>query len=110
MTTIAQCAVEYSPEVIADQNKYLLKFEVNTIKPLTKRQIRFYFSQINYDWEPFASGLALNTNGEWRTVSIDLGEMWKGDIPNDGVLQIMGNSWAEDTDICFDNFRIVPKD
>ena len=34
----------------------------------------------------------------------------KGDIPNDGVLQIMGNSWAEDTDICFDNFRIVPKD
>ena len=30
----------------------------------------------------------------------------KGDIPNDGVLQIMGNSWAEDTDICFDNFRI----
>ena len=110
VTTIAQCAVEYSPEVIADQNKYLLKFEVNTIKPLTKRQIRFYFSQINYDWEPFASGLALNTNGEWKTVSIDLGEMWKGDIPNDGVLQIMGNSWAEDTDICFDNFRIVPKD
>ena len=43
VTTIAQCAVEYSPEVIADQNKYLLKFEVNTIKPLTKRQIRFYF-------------------------------------------------------------------
>ena len=88
----------------------MLKFEVNTIKPLTKRQIRFYFSQINYDWEPFASGLALNTNGEWKTVSIDLGEMWKGDIPNDGVLQIMGNSWAEDTDICFDNFRIVPID
>ena len=52
----------------------------------------------------------MNTNGEWKTVSIDLREMWKGDIPNDGVLQIMGNSWAEDTDICFDNFRIVPKD
>ena len=87
-----------------------MKFEVNTLKPLTKRQIRFYFSQINYDWEPFASGLALNTNGEWQTVTLELGTMWKGSVPADGVLQIMGNSYAEVTDISFDNFRIVPKD
>lgn len=110
VTAISQLAVEYLPEVMANQNNYLLKFEVNTLKPLTKRQIRFYFSQINYDWEPFASGLALSTNGEWQTVTIDLGEMWKGAVPADGVLQIMGNSYAEDTDISFDNFRIVPKD
>lgn len=110
VTTIAQLSVEYYPEVLANQNDYLLKFEVNTLKPLTKRQIRFYFSQINYDWEPFASGLALNTNGEWQTITLELNEMWKGEIPADGVLQIMGNSYSEDTDICFDNFRIVPKD
>lgn len=109
VTAISQLAVEYLPEVMANPNNYVMKFEVNTLKPLTKRQIRFYFSQINYDWEPFASGLALNTNGEWQTVTIDLGEMWKGDVPADGVLQIMGNSYAEDTDISFDNFRIVPK-
>lgn len=110
VTAISQLAVQYLPEVIANPNNYLLKFEVNTLKPLTKRQIRFYFSQINYDWEPFASGLALNTNGEWQTVTIDLGTMWKGSVPADGVLQIMGNSYAEDTDISFDNFRIVSKD
>ena len=110
VTGISQLAVEYFPEVLANQNNYLLKFEVNTLKPLTKRQIRFYFSQINYDWEPFASGLALNTNGEWQTVTLELGTMWKGSVPADGVLQIMGNSYAEDTDISFDNFRIVPKD
>ena len=110
VTGISQLAVEYFPEVLANQNNYLLKFEVNTLKPLTKRQIRFYFSQINYDWEPFASGLALNTNGEWQTVTLELGTMWKGSGPADGVLQIMGNSYAEDTDISFDNFRIVPKD
>lgn len=110
VTGISQLAVEYLPEVIANQDNYVLKFEVNTLKPLTKRQVRFYFSQINYDWEPFASGLAFNTNGEWQTISIDLKDMWRGDVPADGVLQIMGNSYAEDTDICFDNFRIVPKD
>ena len=49
------------------------------------------------------------TNGEWQTISIDLNEVWKGDVPNTGTLQVMGNSFAEDTDICFDNFRIVPK-
>ena len=64
---------------------------------------------VNYDWEPFASGLAFKTNGEWQTISIDLNEVWKGDVPNTGTLQVMGNSFAEDTDICFDNFRIVPK-
>ena len=108
-TAISQLAVNYFPEVLANQDDYVFKFEVNTLKALTKRQIRFYFSQINYDWEPFASGLPLNTNGEWMTVSIDLSEVWKGSVPADGVLQIMGNSWAEDTDISFDNFRIVPK-
>ena len=39
-----------------------------------------------------------------------LSEAWKGDVPADGTLQILGNSYAEDTDICFDNFRIVPKE
>lgn len=107
---IAQLGVTYWEDVQNHPENYLLKFEVNTLTPLTKRQIRFYFSQINYDWQPFANGLAFNTNGEWYTVSIDLSEVWNGAIPADGTLQIMGNSYAENTDICFDNFRIVPKD
>ena len=78
--------------------------------PLTKRLIRFYFEQINYDWAPFSPSLPFKTNGEWQTVTIDLADMWKGDLPNTSMLQIMGNGLAEDTDICFDNFRIVPKD
>lgn len=109
-TTIAMIGVTYLPEVLANPEKYVLKFEVNAIRPLTKRQIRFYFSQINYDWEPFASGLSFSTGGEWKTLTLDLEEVWKGETPNDGVVQILGNSWAEDTDICFDNFRIVAKD
>lgn len=107
---IAQVGVNYWDDVKANQDNYQLKFEVNTLTALSKRKIRFFFSQINYDWEPFASGLAFKTNGEWQTISIDLSEVWKGDVPADGMLQIMGNSLAEDTDICFDNFRIVPKD
>lgn len=106
---IAQIGVNYWDDVKANQDNYQLKFEVNTLTALSKRQIRFFFEQINYDWEPFASGLAFKTNGEWQTISIDLNEVWKGDVPNTGTLQVMGNSFAEDTDICFDNFRIVPK-
>lgn len=109
-TTIAMIGITYQPDVLANKDNYLLKFEVNTLRPLVKRQIRMYFSQINYDWEPFASGLAFSTNGEWKTISIDLKDVWGAEIPNDGVVQILGNSWAEDTDICFDNFRIVAKD
>ena len=107
---IAQIGVNYWDDVKANQNNYQLKFEVNTLTALGKRQIRFFFEQINYDWEAFASGLAFKTNGEWQTVALDLSEVWKGDIPNTGTFQVMGNSYAEDTDICFDNFRIVPKD
>lgn len=107
---IAQLGVTYWEDVKKHPENYLLKFEVNTLTPLTKRQIRFYFSQINYDWQPFANGLAFNTNKEWYTVTLDLAEIWNGAIPADGVLQIMGNSYAENTDICFDNFRIVSKD
>lgn len=109
-TTIIMTGVTYWEDVTAHPENYLFKFEVNTLTPLTKRQIRFYFSQINYDWQPFASGLAFNTNKEWCTVSLDLAEIWQGAVPADGTLQILGNSYAEDTDICFDNFRIVPKD
>lgn len=109
-TTVLMIGTTYFPEVLANQDNYLLKFEVNTLKPLIRRQIRCYFSQIEYAWEPFASGLAFNTNGEWRTVTLNLKDVWKGQKPNDGIIQILGNSWAEDTDISFDNFRIVPKD
>ena len=72
--------VTYDQDILDNPSNYLLKFEVNTLMALTKRQIRFYFSQINYDWEPFASGLAFNTNGEWSTVTIDLSEAWKGTL------------------------------
>ena len=109
-TAIAMVGLDYWPDVTANPQNYLLKFEACTLLPLTKRQIRFYFSQINYNWEPFASGLAFSTNGEWQTVSISLDEVWNDEVPNDGVVQILGNSYAEDTDISFDNIRIVKKD
>lgn len=109
VTAIIMIGTTYFPEVLANHKDYVLKFEVNTGKPLTKRQIRFYFSQINYDWEPFASGLAFSTNGEWKTITLGLDKVWKDDKPADGVIQVLGNSYAEDTDISFDNFRIVPK-
>lgn len=109
-TTILMIGATYFPEVVANPENYFFKFEVNTLKPLVRRQIRCFFAQIEYNWEPFASGLAFSTNGEWKTITLDLKTVWKGEIPNDGMIQILGNSWAEDTDICFDNFRIVAKD
>lgn len=109
-TGIAQKNVTYWQEVLENPQDYWFKFEVCTLVPLTKRLIRFYFEQILIDWAPFSPSLPFKTNGEWQTVTIDLADMWKGDLPNTSMLQIMGNGLAEDTDICFDNFRIVPKD
>lgn len=108
-TAIVQVGLTYFPEVLDNPGNYVFKFEVNTLKPLVKRKIGLYFSQIGYAWEPFASGLAFNTNGEWKTISIGLDKIWNGALPADGIFQVMGDGVVEDTDISFDNFRIVPK-
>ena len=107
---IIQIGTSYTDDMKANPDNYMVKFEVNTIIPLAKRWILFCFSQIQYQWKPFNSGLAFNTDKKWSTVSFNLGELWKGEIPVDGIIQIMGNGTPEDTDICFDNFRIVPND
>lgn len=99
----------YPGEIKADPSAYQFKFEVCTFVPLTKRIINFYFANIQYSWSPF-NPIAFDTQGEWKTVSIDLDIVWKGSVPNGDVLQVMGNGLAEDTDICFDNLRIVPKE
>ncbi|MGV8090839.1 MAG: glycan-binding surface protein [Mangrovibacterium sp.] len=99
----------YPDDIKANPSAWQFKFEVCTMIPLTKRVINFYFANIQYTWSPF-NPVAFDTHGEWRTISIDLNVAWKGSVPNGDVLQVMGNGLAEDTDICFDNLRIVPKD
>ena len=60
-------------EAIAKPEDYVLKFEINTLKPLTGAHLRMYMGpdmagqrgSIYYNWQP-----NLNTNGKWETVSI----------------------------------------
>lgn len=107
---IIQKGVEYWDDIKQNPDNYVLKFEVNTLIPLTKRKINFFFQQLSYSWEPFIKGLPFDTKKEWCTISINLSDVWKGEVPAGSDFQVMGNSYAENTDICFDNFRIVPKD
>lgn len=107
--SIALFNFTFPSEVLEHQGDYEFKFEVNTMKPLAKRTINFYIAQMCYGWTPFVEGLPFKTNEEWKTITIDLFDMLKGEAPANTIMQFLGNTLAEDTDICFDNFRIVSK-
>jgi Surface glycan-binding protein B xyloglucan binding domain len=95
---------------------YNLKFEVNTIKPYNSSTISINVAlneQDNdgYKWQP-----PYDTKGQWQTVIIPFEEIVasykvKPVINPNGYwtrLLVQGpGDW--DADICFDNFRVVPK-
>ncbi|WP_224994382.1 glycan-binding surface protein [Cesiribacter sp. SM1] len=104
-------------DAIANPDDYVLKFEVNTLAPLTGANIRMYMgadmpgerNDISYNWTP-----NLHTQGQWETVSIPFNEF----------LQANNNFGYSDTgyDVSFhfsgpnpvnanfglDNIRVVP--
>lgn len=101
----------YSEDILTNPQNYQFKFEVNSFLPLTKRYFRFYFEGANEFRWPAADGFPFSTNKEWRTLTFELTDVWtEGIVPTGTMWQVMANTPAEDTDICFDNFRIVPKE
>jgi len=103
-------------DVVANPGNYVLKFEVNTLKPFSTNVIKFLIDgdagAVNtYQWKPT---VPFNTRGKWSTMSIKL-----SDIINTPLLPskaqhefkfLFHGDGALDADIAFDNFRIVPKD
>ena len=102
-------------DVVNNPGNYLLKFEVNTLKPFGTNAIKLMIdgdaNAVNtYLWKP---QVPFNTRGTWSTVSIRL-----SDFVNTPLLAskaqhefkfIFHGDGALDADISFDNFRVVPK-
>ena len=104
-------------EAILKPEDYNLKFEVNTLKPYNNNMIKinvglsndFYNDQ--YLWAP-----PYDTKGEWQTVVIPFDEIAASyggslSVSADGYYtRILFHGGGDlDCDMCFDNFRIVPK-
>lgn len=104
-------------EAILKPENYNLKFELNTLKPYNNSILRFNiglsngFNNDQYQWAP-----PYDTKGEWQTVVIPFNEIAES---YGGSLSVSADGyytriWFQgpgdlDCDMCFDNFRIVPK-
>ena len=104
-------------EAILKPEDYNLKFEVNTIKPYNNNMIKINvglsndFNNDQYLWAP-----PYDTKGEWQTVVIPFNEIaasYGGSLsvsPDGYYTRILFHGGGDlDCDMCFDNFRIVPK-
>jgi hypothetical protein len=94
----------------AGRANYNLKFEIATKVAWTKGDIIFNLGAGNYYRWPFnATGMPLNTNGAWVTMTIPLNVV--GD-PSDGYAWftlLHSDGEARELDFALSNFRIVPK-
>ncbi|MGI4886952.1 MAG: glycan-binding surface protein [Janthinobacterium lividum] len=102
-------------DVVANPANYVLRFEVNTLKPFNTNVIKFAIdgdmSATNtYLWTP---ATPFYTRGQWSTMTIPLSAFINkpADLnkPQHEVKFIFHGDGALDADISFDNFRIVPK-
>lgn len=102
-------------DVVAHPNDYVLKFEVNTLKPFNTNVIKFLIdgdagSTNTYQWKPVAP---FDTRGQWSTMSIPLSAIINKDLlPEKSQHEfkfLFHGDGTLDADISFDNFRIVPK-
>lgn len=102
---------------ITKPEEYYLKFEVNTIKPYNGNVVKINCclsaeDNNGYKWQP-----PYDTKGQWQTVTIPLTEVFADYTPKPVVNSggywcrlLMGHAPGDlDADICFDNFRVVPK-
>lgn len=103
-------------DAILHPEDYNLKFEINTLKPYNASTIRIN-AGLNaednnaYQWLP-----PFDSKGQWKTVIIPYDEVvasyaTKPTVNPDGYWSriLMQGPDELDCDICFDNFRIVPK-
>jgi hypothetical protein len=104
-------------EAILKPADYVLKFELNTLKPYNSNMIKINVGLANdfnndaYLWSP-----PFDTKGQWQTVVIPFNEItdsYKTTLtvnPNGYYTRILFHGGGDlDADMSFDNFRIVPK-
>lgn len=103
-------------DAILHPEKYNLKFEVNTLTPYDNSMITINAGTLAQDLSGYKWAPPFDTKGQWQTVVIPYEEVvasyaTKPVVNPNGywaMLLIQGpGDW--DADICFDNFRIVPK-
>ena len=102
-------------DVVANPANYVLRFEVNTMKPFNANVIKFSIdgdagSTNTYLWKP---ATPFYTRGQWSTVTIPLSSFINkpADMakPQHECKFLFHGDGALDADMSFDNFRIVPK-
>jgi Surface glycan-binding protein B xyloglucan binding domain len=111
----------FPDEAAVSPEKYYLKFEVNTLKPYTTNMIKIMIGQVfdpqpDFNVEPYFWRPPFDTKGQWQTVVIPFEEVsanyklnWGVRPQGYGVRILFHGDGSLDTDIAFDNFRVVPK-
>jgi len=103
-------------DVVAKPTDYVLRFEVNTLKPFNANVIKFSVDgdaggTNTYLWAPTTP---FYTRGQWSTMTIPLSAFINkpGDLnrPLHEFKFLFHGEGALNADMSFDNFRIVPKD
>lgn len=102
-------------DVATNSANYVLRFEVNTLKPFNANVIKFVIdgdagANNTYQWKP---ATPFYTRGQWSTQTIPLSAFINkpGDLakPLHTIDILFHGDGALDADMSFDNFRIVPK-
>ena len=96
---------------------YYLKFEVNTIKPYNGNLVKINLALLAEDNDAYKWNPPYDTKGQWQTVVIPLEEVFasyrvKPTVSASGYWcrLLMGHAPGDlDADMCYDNFRVVPK-
>ena len=96
---------------------YYLKFEVNTVKPYNANLLKINLGLLSEDNDAYKWNPPYDTKGQWQTVVIPLEEIFasyavKPTVSASGYWcrLLMGHAPGDlDADICYDNFRVVPK-
>lgn len=115
--TILQDTQDIPAEAFAEPGDYSLKFEINTLEPLTGANLRMYMGpdmpgergEIFYLWEP-----NVDTGGEWQTVAIPFEEFLEANTtleydPNGYQVSFhFSGPNAVHANFGLDNIRVVP--
>ena len=96
---------------------YYLKFEVNTVKPYNGNLVKINLALLAEDNDAYKWNPPYDTKGQWQTVVIPLEEIFASYHVRPTVSSagywcrlLMGHAPGDlDADICYDNFRVVPK-
>lgn len=100
---------------VANPGNYVLRFEVNTLKPFNANVIKFSIdgdqsTNNTYLWKPTTP---FYTRGQWSTQTVPLSNFINKPADLSKPLHeckfLFHGDGALDADISFDNFRIVPK-